>query len=115
MDFTRVDGVDIDIQIVFRGIHLKLLMPYFKQAGLSSDVINASIDEYISTGEIVPFEKWFLQTGQRKLNPLMNKFLKRDPAHPTFNNILRVALKSEIESNETILNLKKFKAKLSIL
>ena len=112
MDFTRVDGVDIDIQIVFRANHLRLLLPYFKQAGLSSAEINTTIDEYILTGETVPFEKWFLQTGQSKLNPIMNKFLKRNPTHPTFNNLVRVALKREIELNETILSLKKFREKL---
>jgi hypothetical protein len=39
----------------------------------------------------------------------MNKKLGRAIDHPTFNNLLKFALKERIESHPTILQLRKFK------
>lgn len=112
MDFSRLEGIDVEVQIVFRADHLRLLMPYFKQAGIQPSDIDKIIDEHISTGEIVPFERWFLECGQNRLNPSMNRFLKREPSHPTFNKLLKVALKEQIERDPTILQLRRFSKKV---
>lgn len=106
-DFARVIGIDVEVQIVFQAKHLNLLTPLFKRAGINSETVNEMIDEYISAGEPVAFERWVLEYGQSKLNPMMNAFLKRESSHPTFNNLLKVALKDEIENSPTLRKLKK--------
>ncbi len=106
-DFIRVPGIDIDIQIVFRARHLPLLAPFFKRAGVTADAINRMIDEHISSGEVMPFERWVLEYGQSKLNPLMNAYLKRDSKHKTFNSLLKVALKEHLENDPVLRQLKR--------
>ncbi len=105
----RVEGIDIEVQIVFTPAHLDLIWPYYDKTGLSRGIIDDMINEYIASGERVPYERWFLEYGQRVINPLMNKKLGRPLDHPTFNNLLKFALKKEIEINPVIIQLRKFK------
>ncbi|MBI3218543.1 MAG: hypothetical protein HYZ44_03450 [Bacteroidetes bacterium] len=109
MEYTRIDGIDIEIQIAFKSAHLPLLIPYFEKAGIHSQKVNSIIDEYILTGEHVVFERWFLDSCQKRLNPEMNSYLKRDVNYPTFNRLLKVALKERIEQDPTVLHLRKSK------
>lgn len=111
-DFVRVDGIDVEIQIVFRTKHLNLLTPFFELAKVPQDEINKMIDEYTAAGETVSFERWVLEYGQSKLNPLMNTNLGRATEHPTFNNLLKAALKDQIEHDPTILQLRRFSKKV---
>lgn len=105
----RVEGIDIEVQIVFTREHLDLILPYYDKTGLSRSVIDDMINAYIASGELVSYERWFLEYGQRVINPLMNQKLGRAINHPTFNNLLKFALKDQIEANPTIIQIRKFK------
>src|SRR6478736_4258747 len=103
----RVEGIDVDIQIVFRSHHLEVIMPHYNKIGLPVTVMNEMIDAYIASGEVVSYERWILEYGQRVINPLMNQKLGRAHNHPTFNNLLRFALKEIIENDPTLKQFKK--------
>ncbi len=105
----RVDGIDIDIQIVFRSHHIDLVMPHYNKIGLPPSVWNEMIDAYIASGEHVSYERWILEYGQKIINPLMNQKLGRPAAHPTFNNLLKFSLKEVIENDPTLRMFKKGK------
>jgi len=105
----RVEGIDVDIQIVFTREHLERILPHYDKTGLPRAVIDDMINAYIASGELVPYERWILEYGQRVINPMMNKQLGRAADHPTFNNLLRFALKDEIDRHPTIIELRKFR------
>lgn len=107
MELAKIEGIDVEIQIVFKATHLPILTPYFIKAGISQLKINAIIDEYIQSGETIVFERWFLNTCQKKLNPEMNKFLGREVNYPTFNRMLRFALHPIIEQDAIVFHLRK--------
>jgi hypothetical protein len=102
----RVEGIDVDIQLVFRKEHIELVLPHFQRVGLPSTELDEMINAYIRSGEMVSYERWFLEYGQQVINPLMNQKLGRAKEHPTFNNLLKHALKEILENN---LLLKQFK------
>ncbi len=104
----RVEGIDIEIQLVFQKEHIELVLPHFQRVGLPSNVLDEMIDAYIKSGETVPYERWFLEYGQRVINPLMNQKLGRPNDHPTFNNLLKHALKEVIENNDLLKQFKNF-------
>jgi hypothetical protein len=104
-DTISVDGIDINIQILFKAEYLRLLIPQFKRAGIIDTDIDEMIDAFIRSGELVSFSKWILTYGQAVLNPIMNKNLNRPPNHPTFNNLLKFALKEFLEIDTTISHL----------
>ncbi|MFN8887481.1 MAG: hypothetical protein ACK5WF_08475 [Cyclobacteriaceae bacterium] len=112
MEFAKIEGIDVEIQIAFKASYLPILMPYFTQAGIHPSKIDSIIDEYILTGENVVFERWFLDYCQKRLNSEMNKYLSRDINYPTFNRLLKVALKEKIEQDSTVLHLRKSKIHL---
>lgn len=103
----RVEGIDIEIQIVFRASHMDLVLPHYNKVGLPSQVLDEMIDAYIASGEHVQYERWILEYGQKVINPMMNKKLGRAADHPTFNNLLKFALKDVIESDPTLKMFKK--------
>ncbi len=105
----RVPGIDVDVQIVFARDHLALLLPHIDKTGIPRSVIDDMINAYIASGEVVAYERWILEYGQRVLNPMMNQKLGRPADHPTFNNLLKYALKEEIEKHPTIVELRKFR------
>ena len=105
----RVEGIDVDIQIVFRSHHLEVVLPHYNKIGLPETVMNDMIDAYIASGEVVSYERWILEYGQKVINPLMNKKLGRVHNHPTFNNLLRFALKEILENDPTLKLFKKLK------
>lgn len=105
----RVPGIDVDVQIVFAREHLSLLLPHIDKTGVPRAAIDEMINAYIASGEVVAYERWILEYGQRVLNPLMNQKLGRPADHPTFNNLLKYALKDEIEKHPTIVELRKFR------
>jgi hypothetical protein len=109
MSYSRIDGIDIEVQIAFKASYLPILLPYFSKAGIQPSKIYSIIDDYIITGEKVIFESWFLNTCQKRLNPEMNKYLGRDINYPTLNRLLNVALKEKIEQDSTVLHLRKSK------
>jgi hypothetical protein len=104
----RVEGIDVDIQLVFRKEHIELVLPHFQRVGLSPIVLDDMINAYIKSGEMVPYERWFLEYGQTMINPLMNQKLGRAKEHPTFNNLLKHALKEVIETDSILKQFKKF-------
>jgi CRISPR/Cas system CSM-associated protein Csm2 small subunit len=106
---VRVEGIDIDIQLVFRKEHIALVLPHFQRVGLPSSLMDEMIDAYIKSGENVSYERWFLEYGQQVINPLMNQKLGRAKDHPTFNNLLKHALKEIIETDSVLQQFKKFK------
>jgi hypothetical protein len=103
----RVEGIDVEIQIVFRAHHLEQVLPHYHKVGLPAHVLNDMIDAYIASGEQVPYERWILEYGQKVINPLMNKKLGRPVDHPTFNNLLKFALKEVIENDSILKQFKK--------
>lgn len=105
----RVEGIDIEIQLVFRKEHIELVLPHFQRVGLPSNVLDDMIDAYIKSGETVSYERWFLEYGQRIINPLMNQKLGRAKDHPTFNNLLKHALKEVLEADSILKQFKNFK------
>ena len=107
MEFAKIEGIDVEIQIAFKASYLSILTPYFTKAGIHQSKIESIIDEYILTGENVVFERWFLDTCQKKINPEMNIYLGRDVNYPTLNRLLRVALKTVIEQDPIVLHLRK--------
>jgi hypothetical protein len=111
-DLARVSGIDFDIQLVFSAEHLSLLLPHLAKTGLALEVVDKMIDSYIASGEVETFERWILEYGQSHLNPLINNKLKRKIDHPTFNNLLRFALKDQIDQHPTIIHLRKSKEKV---
>jgi hypothetical protein len=112
MEYAKIDGIDVEVQIAFKASHLAILAPYFIKAGIEPSKIDLIIDEYILTGENVVFERWFLDSCQKRLNPEMNKYLGRDINYPTFNRLLKVALKEKIEQDPTVLHLRKSKVQI---
>ncbi|MBI3218573.1 MAG: hypothetical protein HYZ44_03605 [Bacteroidetes bacterium] len=112
MEFAKIEGIDVEIQIVFKASHLPILTPYFLRAGVSQSKIDSIIDEYIESGENLVFERWFLDTCQKKINPEMNKFLGREINHPTFNRLLNVALRAIIEKDTIVVHLRKSRRNL---
>ena len=106
---ARVAGIDVEVQIVMRGEHLKLLVPNFIRAGLPSTIEDQITDAYIASGEKVSYARWILEYGQYVLNPLMNQKLGRSKDHPTFNNMLKFALKEVIENDPSLILFRKFK------
>jgi hypothetical protein len=104
----RVEGIDIEIQLVFQREHIELVLPHFQRVGLSSTVLDDMINAYIKSGETVSYERWFLEYGQTMINPLMNQKLGRAKEHPTFNNLLKHALKEILESNPMLKQFKNF-------
>lgn len=106
----RVEGIDFEIQIIFRSEHVELLRPHFERVGLPSNTVNEMIDAYIASGEKVTYERWVLEYGQTVLNPRMNAKLGRPLDHPTYNKMLLFALKDELSSNPILKQLKQFKS-----
>ncbi len=104
----RVEGIDVEIQLVFRKEHIELVLPHFQRVGLSPTMMDEMINAYIKSGETVSYERWFLEYGQQVINPLMNQKLGRAKDHPTFNNLLKHALKEVIESDSILKQFKKF-------
>ena len=104
----RVEGIDVDIQLVFRREHIELVLPHFQRVGFSSTVLDEMIDGYIKSGEVVAYERWFLEYGQRIINPLMNQKLGRAKEHPTFNNLLKHALKDILEADPVLKQFRNF-------
>ncbi len=104
----RVERIDIEIQLVFRKEHIDLVLPHFQRVGLPATVLDDMIDAYIKSGEIVSYERWFLEYGQRVINPLMNQKLGRAKDHPTFNNLLKHALKEILETNTMLKQFRNF-------
>jgi hypothetical protein len=104
----RVEGIDIEIQLVFKKEHIELVLPHFQRVGLPSSLLDELIDAYIKSGEIVPYERWFLEYGQQVINPLMNQKLGRAKENPTFNNLLKHALKDVVENNSLLKQFKNF-------
>ncbi len=104
----RVEGIDIDIQLVFRKEHIELVLPHFERVGLSPIAMDEMINAYVKSGETVSYERWFLEYGQRVINPLMNQKLGRAKEHPTFNNLLRHALKEILKTNMILKQFKNF-------
>jgi len=105
----RVEGIDIEIQLVFRREHIELVLPHFQRVGLPHTVLDDMINSYIKSGETVSYERWFLEYGQQVINPMMNQKLGRAKDHPTFNNLLKHALKEILESNSILKQFKNFK------
>jgi hypothetical protein len=104
----RVEGIDINIQLVFKREHIELVLPHFQRVGLSSGIMDEMINAYIQSGETVSYERWFLEYGQTIINPLMNQKLGRAKDHPTFNNLLKHALKEAIETDSLLKEFKNF-------
>lgn len=104
----RVIGIDVDIQLVFRKEHIELVLPQFQRVGLSSTLMDELINAYIKSGETVSYERWFLEYGQQVINPLLNQKLGRAMDHPTFNNLLKHALKEILESNTFLKQFRNF-------
>ena len=107
----RVQGIDVNVQLVFLPEHVELLRPQLEKAGLATNTMDEMIDAYVASGEKVPYERFVLEYGQAVLNPLMNKKLNRPADHPTFNKMLLFVLKDIIESNPIVLEFRKFKLK----
>ena len=110
INHIRIEGIDVAIQIIFKREHIPLLVPHFQTVGIDMKILDEVIDAYIASGENVSYERWFLEYGQNVINSMMNQRLKRDKDHPTFNNMLRYALKVQLETDATLLALNKFKA-----
>lgn len=108
-DSIRVEGIDVEIQIVFRAEHIQLIVPHLKRIGLPDSALNDIIENYTKSGELVSYERWFLEYGQKNLNPLMNKLLNRASDHPTFNSLLKFSLKDQIENDSILIHLRKAK------
>lgn len=104
----RVEGIDIEIQLVFRKENIELVLPHFQRVGLPEKVLDEMIDAYIKSGETVSYERWFLEYGQRIINPLMNQKLGRAQDHPTFNNLLRHALKDILKVDPILKQFRNF-------
>lgn len=104
----RVVGIDIDIQLVFKKEHIELVLPQFQRVGISSAILDEMINAYIKSGEIVSYERWFLEYGQQVINPIMNQKLGRVKDHPTFNNLLKHALKEVLANNPILKQFKVF-------
>ncbi len=102
MDFVRIKGIDVNIQLVFRAEHIPLLTPLFQRAGLPESTMNDLIDAYIESGEVVSYERFFLEYGQEVLNPILNQLLMRAPNHPTFNNLLTHGLKEILATSPVL-------------
>jgi hypothetical protein len=107
VDSIRIKGIDVNIQLVFQAEHIKLITPLFQKAGLPKTVSDDIIDFYIKSGEVVSYERFFLEYGQEVLNPILNQLLVRHPDHPTFNNILKHGLKEVLENSELLKAFKK--------
>jgi hypothetical protein len=107
---SRIEGIDFQIQIIFKSEYIKLLIPHFERVGLDLHVVDELINAYIASGEKVTYEFWFLEYGQRVINPMLNKKLNRDVHHPTFNNLLKHALKDELSADPILLAFRKFRA-----
>ncbi|CAN5344400.1 hypothetical protein BH09BAC3_BH09BAC3_08030 [soil metagenome] len=106
----RVEGIDVNIQIVFRQEHISLVLPQFEKIGLPASTMDDLIDGHIKSGEIVTYERWFLDYGQRVLNPLMNKKLGRAIDHPTFNSLLKYVLKDVMDESPILKHFSKGKS-----
>jgi hypothetical protein len=109
---VRVQGIDVEIQLVFKSEYLNLLLPHFERIGLPSSITDEMIDAYIKSGETVTYDRWILEYGQRVLNPLMNAKLKRPESHPTFNGMLLYVLKDIIDNNPIMSHFKISKIQL---
>ena len=105
----RVKGIDIEVQIVFRPEHIEIILPHYEKIGMPVAVMDEMIDAYIASGEKVDYGRWFLEYGQSKINALINQKLGRAIDHPTFNNLLKFALKDIIEVDPIIVVMRKAK------
>ena len=108
---NRIAGIDVDIQIAFKAEYIPLVLPHFAKAKVNPSIIDDIINAYIASGEQVSYERFFLEYCQKVINPMMNKNLNRASDHPTLNNLLRYALKEQIENDPILAALKKFKSK----
>ncbi len=95
----RIEGIDVDIQIVFRQEYIALVLPQFEKIGLPLSTMDDLINNYIKSGEVVTYERWFLEYGQTVLNPLINTKLGRAIDHPTFNSLLKYVLKDIMDES----------------
>ena len=95
----RIKDIDVNIQIVFLQEHISLVVPQFEKIGLPPSTMDDLINSYIKSGELVTYERWFLEYGQRVLNPLMNQKLGRAIDHPTFNSLLKYVLKDIMDES----------------
>jgi hypothetical protein len=109
MDSIRVEGIDVEIQIVFRAEYIQSIVPHLRRIGVTDSTLDDLIENYIKSGELVSYERWFLEYGQKNLNPLMNKLLNRPSGHPTFNNLLKFSLKDQMENDPILVQLRKAK------
>ena len=103
----RIEGIDVKIQIIFRQEHIAFVLPQFEKIGLPSSTMDDLINSYIKSGELVSYERWFLEYGQQTLNPLINKKLERTIDHPTFNSLLNYVLKDIIDDSPILEHFKK--------
>lgn len=110
---SRVENINIEVQLVFNAEHLKLLLPHFEKIGLPTSTVDEMINAYIATGEKVSYDRWILEYGQKVLNPLMNLTLGRSKDHPTFNAMLLYTLKDIVDSSPIITHFRNSKGKLS--
>jgi len=109
---ARVEGIDIEVQLIFNSTYLNLLIPHFEKIGLPSSTVDDMINAYIKSGELVSYDRWILEYGQRVLNPLMNSKLGRPANHPTFNAMLLYSLKDIIDASPIIAHFKNAKKQL---
>ena len=108
---NRIAGIDVDIQIAFKAAYIPLVLSHFEKAKVNPTIIDDIINAYIASGEHVSYERFFLEYCQQFINPVMNKNLGRASDHPTMNNLLRFALKEQIENDPMLIALRKFKSK----
>gem|GEM_PF-3226454 len=105
----RIDGIDAEVQIIFKEEYISKLLPHFATVGLPIGILDELINAYIASGEKVTYSWWFLDYGQRVINPMMNEKLKRAKDHPTFNNLLKHALKEPLENDPILIALRKIR------
>ncbi|CAN5370126.1 hypothetical protein BH10BAC4_BH10BAC4_21430 [soil metagenome] len=103
----RIEGIDVDIQIIFRAEHIALVLPQFEKIGLPASIMDDVINAHIKSGEKVSYERWFLEYGQQVLNPMINQKLGRKSDHPTFNSLLKYVLKDVIDDSPILAHFKK--------
>jgi hypothetical protein len=102
-----VEGIDVNVQIVFRPEHIPLVLEQFQKIGLPASILDDIINSHIKSGELVSYERWFLEYGQSIINPQMNQKLGRAQEHPTFNSLLKYVLKDVIDNSPILEHFKK--------
>jgi hypothetical protein len=94
--------VSEEVRLVFEMPLIDKVWVALEKIGMNTELLAANFKGYYQgrrrTDPLLQPKHIFLEWGVEQLQPLINRKLHRDPAHPTFGAMMSHCLKLEIEN-----------------